>query len=229
MVIICWIICWIIKPWSSSGAIRLAASFSMAPIRCVDSSTASFTICTGSELSLLRPPGGQQCTGQFISTFPLGASGLNWSEDRMMMGTIGRPPSSWTTAESLRNKLTLVHSITFKLLIFLQLFKTFYSLIWTFIWSQSTSRDIDHKCCSWKQKTGTQMHLEGQRFRENLTFLTFLVLLSNQIHLKSVLLILRYSPFFLIQSGQQKCMLASQTPINRSYRSSELRQIFLAG
>lgn len=206
MVIICWIVCWIINRrglnlghlqersgWQPSSARRRSGAWIHPRRRSPSAQGRSWAywgpLVDSSAHVSLSPP------------FPIGVPGLNWSEDRMMMGTIGRPPSSWTTAESLRNKLTLVHSITFKLLIFLQLFKTFYSLIWTFMGSQSTSRDIDHKCCSWKLKTGTQMHLEGQRFQKNLKFLTFLVLLSNQIHLKSVLLILRCSPFFSSNLG----------------------------
>lgn len=37
-----------------------------------------------------------------------------------------------------------------------------------------------------KQKTGTQMHVGGKRFQ--MKFVTFRILMANQIHLKSVLL-----------------------------------------
>lgn len=63
------------EPWSSSGANKLAANFNTAPIMCVDSSTASLTNFTGSELILLRPPvdtAHSQARRPFpITTFPL--------------------------------------------------------------------------------------------------------------------------------------------------------------
>lgn len=53
-----WCVCLQTEPWSSSGAIRLAANFSTPPIRFADCSTTSFTNFTGSEPILARPPGG---------------------------------------------------------------------------------------------------------------------------------------------------------------------------
>lgn len=83
MVKISWIIKKQTEPWSSSGAIRLAANFKTAPIMCVDSSTASLTDFTGSELILLRPPvdtAHSQARRPSLSHFYIGKSGKFWVE-----------------------------------------------------------------------------------------------------------------------------------------------------